>query len=76
MENKHTKFALSIFEVAFGALIMGVAFATFYVQQGITPSGFSGLAAIISDLIKVKWLTPAIIYFIINVILFFVTFRS
>lgn len=74
-EKKQTKFVMSILEVMFGAALMGLAFATFYAQQGITPSGFSGLAAIISDLIGISWLTPAIIYFAINVILFIVTFR-
>lgn len=73
--NKYFKAGFAWAQLLFGAAIMGMAYATFYAAQGITPSGFSGLATIISYLVGLPWLTPSIIYLAINIVLFIVTFR-
>ena len=69
VKNKYVIFVFQCFMVAFGAFIMGFAFRTFFIPTGITPSGFSGLAKIISDLLaKINiLLSPSIIFIIINI---------
>lgn len=74
-QNKYFKAGWAVAQLLFGCMLMGFAFATFYTPQNIVPSGFTGLATIISYLIGLPWLTPSIIYLAMNIVLFIVTFR-
>ena len=69
MRNKYVVFVFQCFMVALGAFIMGFAFRTFFTPSSITPSGFSGLAKIISYLLaRINiLLSPSIIFIIINI---------
>lgn len=76
-ENKVVKVFIQIFATVLGSFIMGIAFRNFYTPHSITPTGFSGLAIIISELLsRINIiLSPSIIYVILNVIIFIIALR-
>lgn len=59
--------------VVLGTFLMGVSFNSIFAPNNITPSGFSGLAAIISYFIY-SWtgvnIPPAVFYLLVNAILY------
>lgn len=76
--NKYVKFFIQAVLTAVGTFIMSTAFKVFYTPNGITPSGFSGLATIISYLFGTVdiQLSPSIIFILLNVVLFVIALFS
>ena len=77
LEQKTGKFLIQIGVVSLAALLGGMAFKNFFEPVGIIPTGLSGLSMIIGNgLSKVGVNLPtAVIYLIINVILFLFAFK-
>lgn len=71
------KFLLQILIVGFSGAIGGIAFTTFFQSQGIIPTGLSGFALIISNLLTQIGinLSTSIVYLIINAIIFLFALR-
>ena len=63
--------------IVFGTVIMGCAFNIFLTPNNISPSGFSGLSAIIATFLsKINIHIPAsILYLLLNVVLFIFAFK-
>ena len=78
-KHKATKYATDFLFIAVGTFLMGIAYSIFLTPYDITPSGFSGLSNIISLLIMKLtgfYLYPAIIYLVLNAILFLFAFKN
>lgn len=71
------KFLIQILVVGLAGGIGGIAFTTFFQSQGITPTGLSGFALIISKLLSQIGinLSTSIVYLIINAIIFIFALR-
>lgn len=71
------KFVLQIIVVAMAGLIGGSTFKTFFDPAGIIPSGITGFAQIIHNLLeKASIIIPtSIVYLIINIIIFSFAFK-
>lgn len=75
--NKYMKVVIQVIAIIVGCFIMGLGYRSFYLPNSITPSGFLGLATIISALLARAnvMLSPSIIYILMNVILFILALR-
>lgn len=73
LKNKWIIEFLKIFGILIGTFFMGLGFNCFFLASDIAPGGFSGLAAMISNLLcyKLNWfyISPTIIYLSFNSIL-------
>lgn len=71
---------IKIFYIFVGILMMGFAFNSFFCANNIAPGGFGGIAAVISDFFSVKlnwfYISPTILYLLMNVILIFFALKS
>lgn len=80
LKNKYCKEAFKILEIIVGILFMGLAFNSFFYSNNIAPSGFGGLAAVLSDLFhyKLNWfyISPTIIFLCMNAILIFFALKT
>ena len=80
MKNKRViKEAKNILLIVIGVLLMGFAFNSFFYSNSIAPGGFSGLAAVISDLIfKLTsfYITPTLLYLFFNLFLIFFAYKT
>ena len=65
--------------VIIGTFLMGFSFNVFLNANKISPSGISGLCAIVSNLMQENWgwsIHPSIFYLAINTVLFFIAFKK
>lgn len=81
MKNKKLLFKYSIdsIMVVIGTFLMGVAFNVFLNANQISPSGFSGLSAIISNVLASNlgiYIPAAVFYLSINAVLFIFAFKN
>lgn len=73
------KWTINILAVIIGTFIMGISFSVFLSPNKISPTGFSGIASLISNLVKSKtgfYLSPSILYLVMNAILFLIAFKT
>ena len=73
------KYFINISAIIVGTFIMGIAFSVFLSPNKISPTGFSGIASLISNLVLDKtgfYLAPSILYLVMNAILFAVAFKT
>lgn len=73
MKNKALAMAIDITLILIGTFLMGLAYNVFLVPNMISPSGFAGLSSLVTYLIETNfgfYLSPAILYIGINIILF------
>lgn len=72
IKNKYLNEVFKILMMIVGIFCMGTAFNSFFLRNQIVPSGFGGLAAVISELfVKLNWfyISPTILYLVMNVFL-------
>ena len=65
--------------VVIGTFLMGMSFNVFLNANRISPSGFSGLCAIISNLMQENWgwsIHASVLYLLINIVLFLIAFKK
>lgn len=73
---------VNVFEVlmvVFGTFLMGISFNVFLNSHRISPSGFSGLCAIISNVLLEKLsinIPASVLYLAVNAVLFIFAFKS
>ncbi len=73
------KYAFNILVILVGTFLMGVSFSVFLSPNKISPTGFSGIASLISNLLAQHAgfnLSPSIIYLVMNAILFAIAFKT
>lgn len=73
MKSKFKKWFSPIIMIIFGTCIMGFSFSVFLNPFNISPAGFSGLSAIISNFIITRFgvdIPPSVFYIILNAFLF------
>ena len=68
---------IDIIMIILGTVIMGFGFNMFLVPNNITPSGFSGLAAILSEFLSEININvnPSIFYFGLNIALYIFAYK-
>ena len=68
---------INVIMIIIGTIIMGLGFNMFLVPNNITPSGFSGLAAIISEFLSEIniVINPSIFYFALNIALYIFAYK-
>ena len=77
--NKRWRLAVDFFMIILGTMIMGIAFSVFMEPNAISTGGFSGLSMIIKFLfekIGITFLTSSIIYFVLNIGLYFYALKA
>ena len=69
---------INIIYILVGTFLMGIAFSVFLSPNKISPTGFSGIASIICNLLANAniIISPSIIYLALNAILFIIAFKS
>ncbi len=73
------QFCIDILMICLGTIIMGFAFSFFLSPNNISTGGFSGLAMIINELlglIGITFLSNGVIYFLLNIVLFFIALKT
>ena len=76
--KKKWQMTFDIIMIMFGTIIMGLAFSVFMEPNNISTGGFSGLAMIICSLLSlvgVNFIPSSIIYFVLNLFLYFFAFK-
>ena len=73
------KYAISIGIILIGTFLMGVSFSVFLSPNKISPTGFSGIASLLSNILNEHanfYISPSIIYLVMNAILFAIAFKT
>ena len=81
MKNKKKivfRYALNVLTIMLGTFLMGVAFSVFLSPNNISPTGFSGIASLVSNFAATKGvnINPSLLYMGMNLILFIIAFKS
>ena len=80
MVNKKVilRYAISVLTIIVGTFLMGVAFSVFLSPNNISPTGFSGIASLVSNYAATKGITinASLLYMGMNLILFIIAFKS
>lgn len=74
LKNKYLSTIFDFLCIFVGIFMMGFAFNSFFYSNGIAPGGFSGLAAVITDLLRqgnIIDISPTILYILFNIVLIF-----
>ncbi len=73
------KYIINIVAILIGTFLMGISFSVFLSPNKISPTGFSGIASLVSNVIKQQTgfvLSPSIIYLFMNAVLFVIAFKT
>lgn len=72
------RYTLNILFILVGTFLMGISFSVFLSPNKISPTGFSGIASIICNLLAKSniIISPSIIYLALNAVLFIIAFKS
>ncbi len=73
------KYVFNILLIIVGTFLMGISFSVFLSPNNISPAGFSGIASLVSNVVKSEtgfYLSPSILYLAMNAILFVLAFKS
>lgn len=78
MKKLALRYTLNILYILIGTFLMGIAFSVFLSPNKISPTGFSGIASIICNLLATKniIISPSLVYLGLNVVLFAIAFKS
>lgn len=72
------RYTLNILYILVGTFLMGIAFSVFLSPNNISPTGFSGIASLICNLLARNniIISPSLVYLALNAILFAIAFKS
>lgn len=72
------RYGISVLTIVIGTFLMGIAFSVFLSPNNISPTGFSGIASLISNYAATQGVTinASLLYMGMNLILFLIAFKS
>lgn len=72
------RYTLNVLTILIGTFLMGIAFSVFLSPNNISPTGFSGIASLISNFAASKGvnINASLLYMGMNLILFLIAFKS
>lgn len=72
------RYFVNVLTILLGTFLMGLAFSVFLSPNNISPTGFSGIASLISNFAARYGvnINPSILYLVMNAILFAIAFKS
>ena len=72
------RYFVNVLTILLGTFLMGLAFSVFLSPNNISPTGFSGIASLISNFAARYGvnINPSLLYLIMNAILFAIAFKS